>query len=601
LKHLTCATIMVSGKNRDLWAAVLPIESHRKPKPLMGVEEDMRRGHARSPASVLSFIVLLFMFGAPLPAFSQGAQNDDVFRRGQGLVLDTEDDLADFPRIPTYRGYLPDRVDLSDRFPVPGDQGEQNSCVGWAVGYAARAYYANKMEGRDLSNSKHIPSPAYIYNSIPHLQGPDQCGNGSKISDALKLLRRGAGSIAEFPYSDKSCPRPSNLERSRATDFRIEDAFVFNPSRVDQIKGQLAHGHPVIIGLQTTREFLRLRGNEIYRSSGRMLNNHAVTVVGYDERLQAFKLINSWGKHWGDDGFGWMDYDTLRQEARMAYVMRVSASHNPQRSPPRVAEPKTSPAPSPSPSPVVIPKPELPIPKPTHVVNPKPEPSPIPSPSPVRPSLVALAELECSQVRILEHSGRKTFVGFVGKEDDLAVVRAAAKGADVAVVVRPWPQCEALLTLDKPLSRSDRPNVMIRRTSGDTLASGERLVLEVETPSFPSYLHIAYIQADGTVLNLVQPGVGSFTAHPPRSKLVIGDGLTGGTQFKVSAPFGREMLIVLVSRSPIFSDVRPAQETEREFLTALRRALIAKPDPSAPDRDVSAGFDAITTVERSVQ
>jgi Papain family cysteine protease len=588
---------MVSGKNRDLSAAVLPIESHTKPKPLMGVEEAMRRGHARSPAGVLSFIVLLFMLGAPLPAFSQGVQNDDVFRRGQGLVLDTEDDLADFPRIPTYRGFLPDRVDLSDRFPVPGDQGEQNSCVGWAVGYAARAYYANKIDGRDLSNSKNIPSPAYIYNSIPHLPGPDQCGNGSKISDALKLLRRGAGSIAEFPYSEKSCPRPSELERSRATDFRIDNAFVFDPSRVDQIKGQLAHGHPVIIGLQTTREFLRLKGSEIYRSSGQMLNNHAVTVVGYDERLQAFKLINSWGRYWGDGGFGWMDYDTLRKEARIAYVLRVSAPHNPQPSPPRIVEPTTPPAPSPRP--VVIPKPESPVPKPTPVVNPKPAPSPIPSP--VRPSLVVLAELECSQVRILEHGGRKTFVGFVGKEDDLAVVRAAAKGAEVAVVVRPWPQCEALLTLDKPLSRSDRPNVMIRRTSGDTLASGERLVLEVETPLFPSYLHIAYIQADGTVLNLVQPGVGSFTAHPPRSKVVIGDGLKEGTQFKVSAPFGREMLIVLASRSPIFSDLRPTQETEREFLTGLRRALIAKPDPSAPDRDVSAGFDAITTVARGVQ
>jgi Papain family cysteine protease len=564
-------------------------------RPLMSVEEDMRRGHVRSPASVLSFIVLLFMFGAPMPAFSQGAENDDVFRRGQGLILDTEDDLADFPSIPTYRGYLPDRVDLSDRFPVPGDQGEQNSCVGWAVGYAARAYYANKVEGRDLSNSKNIPSPAYIYNSIPRLLGPDQCGDGSKISDALRLLRRGAGSIAEFPYSEKSCPRPSELERSRATDFRIDDAFVFNPSRVDQIKGQLAHGHPVIIGLQTTREFLRLKGSEIYRSSGQMLNNHAVTVVGYDERLQAFKLINSWGKRWGDGGFGWMDYDTLRKEARMAYVMFVSAPYNPR--PPVIVAPIAPPAPSPRP--VVIPKPDSPVPKPTPVVNPKPEPGPIPSP--VRPSVVVLAELECSQVRILEHGGRKTFGGFVGKEDDLATVRAAAKGADVAVVVRPWPQCEALLTLDKPLSRSDRPNVMIRRTSGDTLALGERLVLEVETPSFPSYLHIAYMQADGTVLNLVQPGVGSFTAHPPRSKVVIGAGLTEGTQFRVSAPFGREMLIVLASRSPIFSDLRPTQETEREFLTGLRRALIAKPDPSAPDRDVSAGFDAITTVERRVQ
>jgi len=171
----------------------------------------------------------------------------------------------------------------------------------------------------------------------------------------------------------------------------------------------------------------------------------------------------------------------------------------------------------------------------------------------------------------------------------------------VAVVVRPWPQCEALLTLDKPLARSDRPRVMIRRPSGDPLASGEGLVLEIETPSFPNYLHVAYIQADGTVLNLVQPGVGSLNAYPPRSKVVIGDARTAGPQFKVSAPFGREMLIVLAGRSPIFSDKRPTQETEREFLTALRRALIAKPDPSSPDREVTAGFDTIVTVERRGQ
>jgi hypothetical protein len=117
-------------------------------------------------------------------------------------------------------------------------------------------------------------------------------------------------------------------------------------------------------------------------------------------------------------------------------------------------------------------------------------------------------------------------------------------------------------------------------------------VLEVETPSFPSYLHVAYIQADGTVLNLVQPGVGSLNAYPPRSRVVIGDGRARGLQFKVSAPYGREMLIVLAGRSPIFPDLRPTQETEREFLSALRRALVAKPDPSLPDRDVTAGFHA---------
>jgi hypothetical protein len=124
-------------------------------------------------------------------------------------------------------------------------------------------------------------------------------------------------------------------------------------------------------------------------------------------------------------------------------------------------------------------------------------------------------------------------------------------------------------------------------------------VFEVETPPYPSYLHVAYVQADGSVVNRIQPGVGSFKAYPPRTKLVIGNESDSTRRFRVSEPFGREMLIVLAARSPIFPDGLPRQETEREFLTALRRALIAKPDPAAPDRDVVAGYDAIVTVGRA--
>jgi hypothetical protein len=45
-------------------------------------------------------------------------------------------------------------------------------------------------------------------------------------------------------------------------------------------------------------------------------------------------------------------------------------------------------------------------------------------------------------------------------------------------------------------------------------------------------------------------------------------------------------------------DRRPKQETEREFLTALGRELIAKPDPNARDRDIVASFDAIVTKDK---
>jgi Papain family cysteine protease len=534
--------------------------------------------------TLIAWLFLLFGSG---DASAQTAADDVDLRHGQGLILDTEEDLAGIPRTSEYRAFLPERIDLSDRFPVPGDQGKQNSCVAWAVGYAARAYYANKVERRDLGKATNIPSPAYIYNLTMRSSGVSQCGMGSKISDALKLLRRGAVSISQFPYFEDSCQRPSDSIRSRGTDFRIAEWYVVNLDRLDQIKGQLAHGHPVIVGLQTTRDFLRLRPGEIYRSSGPFAGNHSVTVVGYDEQLQAFKVINSWGLNWADSGFGWIDYDAFRNEARVAYVMRVATTHAPE--PPEPA-PVVTPKPLPTPSPVVGPAPK-----------PPPSPKPVTVPPPVKTASVILPELECARVQLVNEAHGPTVVGFVGSDEDVPRLQIALKDADVKVTVRPWPQCEALLTLDKPLSRADRPQVMIRRSQGDILAAGEKLVFEVETPPFPSYVHVAYFQADGSVLNLVQPGVGSFNAYAPQSKIVIGGGQDGGRQFTVSAPFGREMLIVIAGRSPIFSDLRPTQETERQFLTALRRALISKPNPAAPDRDVTANYDAIVTVERSAQ
>lgn len=549
--------------------------------------------------------VLVLMFGVALPAFAQSAAVDDPQEHGRGLVFDTPEELAAIPQTSTYRAYLPERVDLSDRFPVPGAQGKQGSCVGWAVGYAARSYYVAKTEGRNIRDTQNIPSPAYIYNA---LHDPSKiCDSGTSILNALRLLRNGgAASLAEYPYNDSTCAPPSMTIRRRASDFRISDWYRVDHTRTDQVKAALARGNPVVIGMLMTDELDRLQRGEIYYGQGTPEpGGHAMSIVGYDERRQAFKVINSWGTQWADDGFGWIDYQVFRRFAREAFVMAVAAPHPPPSppAPPPVAVVIPSP-PKPRPAQVVVtPPPPRPSPAPAVVIpTPAPTPAPVPAPSPVGPTPpVVLADLECSQLRALDQGGRRTIVGFVGKDDDLSVVRAAAKGADVAVVVRPWPQCEALLTLDKPLTRSDRPRVMIRRSSGDTLASGEALVLEVETPPFPSYLHIAYIQADGTVLNLVQPGVGSLNAYPPRSKIVLGDGRPGEAQFKVSAPFGREMLIVLAGRSPIFSDLRPTQETEREFLTALRRALVAKPDPSSPNRDVTAGFDTIVTAERSVQ
>ncbi len=38
--------------------------------------------------------------------------------------------------------------------------------------------------------------------------------------------------------------------------------------------------------------------------------NHAITLVGWDDKLNAFLLKNSWSKGWGQDGYMWINYSS---------------------------------------------------------------------------------------------------------------------------------------------------------------------------------------------------------------------------------------------------------------------------------------------------
>ena len=442
------------------------------------------------------------------------ANNSDQDHFSYGLNPASEEQLRGIPVTPTYRDFLPPKKDLANLFPAVGDQGRQNSCVGWAVGYAARAYYAHYAEDRDVSRPENIPSPAYVYNLIKQ---PGACDTGSTIPDALNLLKLGAQSLKQFPYRQNVClPPASNLQ---ASDFRIDSWSQVNFKVIDQIKAALYHGDPVIVGFHVSSAFEHLKGSQIYRNPDRYLGWHAITIVGYDDTRQAFKLINSWSTAWADHGYGWVDYLVITAEVHEAYVMHVSG-FAPQPIPPPVAvvpppppQPKPAPAPTPAkvvppplpvpepkpapvPSPVeVVPPPPVPQPKPVPVPTPAevvpppptPQPKPAPVPTPVevvppkphpQPVPIVLPQLECAEVRMINSDHRQTIAGFIGHDEDLERIRAAAEGAEIDVKVRPFPQCEALITLDKPLGRpaSELPKVKIRQLANNILTEGDDLV-----------------------------------------------------------------------------------------------------------------------------
>ena len=218
---------------------------------------------------------------------------------------------------------VPSLFDLSFDTPPPGDQGQQGSCVGWAVAYAMKSYQERVERGWPLADQRHLMSPAYVYNQI---RLP---GGGAYFQDAFNLLvDQGAASLAAMPYDPRDFRRaPSAAARREAANYKIASFGAVERSSHDsfvrEVKRHLVQRRPVIIGIWVYPDFRRLnRSNPIYDdASGYNSGGHAIVIVGYDDARSAFKIINSWGTDWGIDGYGWIDYDASERLILEAYVV----------------------------------------------------------------------------------------------------------------------------------------------------------------------------------------------------------------------------------------------------------------------------------------
>lgn len=215
---------------------------------------------------------------------------------------------------------LPVSVDLSGNFPPAGNQGNQNSCVAWATAYALKSYQERMEENWDLTtdgepNFNHIFSPAFIYNQIN--EGVDE---GSYPTDALDLIvQKGAATWATMPYNEKDYRTPPSSAALREAG-QFKGAKKYTADGIQAMKKALANRQPVIGGIFIYNSFYKLKGtNAVYNSADQACDpsnscGHAVAVVGYDDNKYggAFKILNSWGPNWGDNGYFWLPYSFAR-------------------------------------------------------------------------------------------------------------------------------------------------------------------------------------------------------------------------------------------------------------------------------------------------
>ena len=551
----------------------------------------------------LSFIAGVLLAGAAgfLPAGARAAEGAP----GTGLLREDPVQYERFRSVPAYRDYLPDHVDLSDLFPDAGNQGAQGSCTAWSVSYGLRSFYRNvETQTRPVRGL----SPGFVYNQLKANKA--DCTEPVRISDALKfLVKRGTVPFEEFPYQESVCSElPDPSLQSLAQENRIDGWRRLQHDRLDDIKGQLAGGNPVVIGMLVDGALVDLKPDEIYdvQVAGAPEFIHAMVLVGYDERKRAFRVFNSWGPDWADNGMGWLSYKSVfsdldsafvadvegHSEAKLAAAREIVAAAN-------AAPAETLPAPEPAPQPIQQPAPEpnmvtgLLPPQPTPV-TPPPAPQVVAPPPPVapQPALVSgrwkvdLAEvagrLDCANLSMEIKKGTlRALNGYVALEEDLAqlgrvlATHAETQQAALRVRVRPWPQCEALNTFARTFARPQ--GLAVETISGDgaptaTLRAEDYLGIRVKTPEFPAYLYLTYLQSGGDAVHLVGWQKGE-KQYPAGTEVEFGLD-EKAPRFRVSEPFGQEMVIVVASSEPLFEDGYDIVEEERAYLTRFRQRML---------------------------
>jgi C1A family cysteine protease len=229
----------------------------------------------------------------------------------------------------------PVAVDLRAHCSPIEDQGALGSCTANA-GAGIIEYYERRAFGRHLDASR-----LFLYKTTRNLM--------KMKGDTGAYLRTTIGAMVLFgvppeehwPYHDgpdQFDKEPPAFCYAFAQNYKAIQYYrhdlpsVTAAATLDRVKAHLAAGHPSMFGftVYSSIETADARGAIPFPGpKERILGGHAVVAVGYDDKLRientgnegagkprrgpatsgALLIRNSWGRSWGDDGYGWLPYE----------------------------------------------------------------------------------------------------------------------------------------------------------------------------------------------------------------------------------------------------------------------------------------------------
>ena len=209
-----------------------------------------------------------------------------------------------------------------------------------------------------------------------------------------------------------------------------------------------------------------------------------------------------------------------------------------------------------------------------------------PKPSILAPVQKELAAFPCSalQASVDEGEGSVKVTGYVSRADDIPAVKQrvlavqGVKSADVQVGQRIWPHCEVVEILKAYKARNDDGQYGLTVTPftghSERFIEGEKITVKVTEPNYEGYLYVDYYTVTGDVAHIFPhpQETESGRTFGSSEQLTIGE---EGRGWVVCPPLGQELITVISSPTPLYTEALVESESAKDYLPKLRQMLDA--------------------------